>query len=366
MKIIFFQPALPSYRLDFFSRLSDSEHDIAVYYSPVSMGALTAKRANYDWEFHLGKFVNLLPGINWQCRAVTVPIRKGDIVIISGAPRSLSNLVLLLKARVVGARSVWWGHYWSATSKHWRFCLRLLLMRLSDSLLFYTDHEISEYRSQGQGLHDKRPIIALSNGIAIDPIVEHRKVYKSKERGNSILFIGRLTFKARLDIAIEALCQTGLENVTLHVIGSGESEESLKSQAAELELRDRIVWHGGMTDEYLISKIANRCRIFIYPGEVGLSLVHAMAYGLPAILHTDRWSHGPEFAAFENGKTGCGFHRNDIVSLASAIRVTILDEGKLDSWSRECVEIITKNYNTAIMAERMLNMISNLKLIEKT
>ena len=37
-------------------------------------------------------------------------------------------------------------------------------------------------------------------------------------------------------------------------------------------------------------------RIFVYPGEVGLSLIHAMAYGLPCLVHSDRLKHMPEIS----------------------------------------------------------------------
>ena len=72
-----------------------------------------------------------------------------------------------------------------------------------------------------------------------------------------------------------------------------------------------------MAEEPDIAQIANRCRLFVYPGGVGLSLIHAMAYGLPSIIHDDRWRHMPEIAAFQDGRTGRTFEREDPGSLAS-------------------------------------------------
>ena len=69
----------------------------------------------------------IAPGLSWQVGALSVPIAPGDIVVVSGGPRCLSNIALLLWARLKGARTIWWGQYWSASSRRWRFALRVAL-----------------------------------------------------------------------------------------------------------------------------------------------------------------------------------------------------------------------------------------------
>lgn len=351
---------MPNYRIDFFNRLAASTYEVLVYYSPVSLDSLTEKQSKYSWERQLGPFTRLLPGLDWQHCVLSVPISKDDIIVVCGAPRTLSTLVLLVKARFLGARTIWWGHFWSSTSKVWRHVLRLLLMRLSDAVLFYVDREIEEYRASRIGCTDNRPITALNNGLSIGPIIQHRRVYRGAERERALLFIGRLTTKAHLELVLMALARPALHDICLHVIGSGDKEIELRSLADMLSLKARVIWYGGTTDENKISAIANRCQAFVYPGEVGLSLIHSMAYGLPSILHGDRARQMPEFAAFEEGGTGCSFKAGDDSSLANAILMALSDMQRLDTWSRRCIEVTTYDYNTSSMANRFISFVGKL------
>lgn len=354
-RIIFFQPALPNYRLNFFDRLSSYYgSNFCVYYSPVSMGVLTQLDSERSWAKKVGLIQRPLPGVEWQSGVLSIPIKRGDIVVISGAPRGLTNLLLLLKARAIGAKTVWWGHFWSSTSKKHRFWLRMMLMRLADSVLFYTDREVDEYKA-GFGRNDMRPVSALNNGIDTSKISGLREEYVAKNRERSILFIGRLTDKARLDLLIEALAHPSLSDVTLQVIGDGSLMNDLKSLSTKLGVNDRIIWHGGSTDEEYIASVANRCRLFVYPGEVGLSLIHGMAYGLPALVHDNLWLHMPEIAAFDGEKTGRKFRNGDASDLAQVINLVIDQTDAFDQMSKSCLELIDNSFNTRAMAQKFIN-----------
>ena len=55
------------------------------------------------------------------------------------------------------------------------------------------------------GRLDRRAIHALSNGININPVVALRQPYRASDRKPAILFVGRLTRKADLDLLLHAL-----------------------------------------------------------------------------------------------------------------------------------------------------------------
>jgi glycosyltransferase involved in cell wall biosynthesis len=358
------QPSIPTYRLDFFDRLSEALGDrFAVHASPGRLGVLTAVRPLRTWERRIAPIIRLLPGVHWQRGALGIPIHSRDIVVVSGGPRCLSNLAVLLKARLRGAKTVWWGHYWSSTSRPWRLSLRLFLMRQSDVLLFYTDKEVHEYRLHA--LRRSQPAYALNNGIALDDIQLYRLPYRALDRRRSLLFIGRLTKKTELALLLRALADPILEDVYLEVIGTGDCEAVLKTEAKALGLQLRIRWHGATTDEMRIAEVANRCALFVYPGSVGLSLIHAMAYGLPAILHNDRYRHMPEIAAFETGVTGLSFVCGDSADLATKISEALNDHGQLECWAKAAQERVDRFYNTAAMAERFLEMLRTIQRTEK-
>lgn len=358
-KIIIIQPAVPKYRLNYFNRLSEYYGNIfSVYAANEDLGALTAKRPTQIWEKHTGPILKILPGLEWQVGMLSIEITKSDIVVICGAPRCLTNIIFLLKARFLGAKTVWWGHFWSASSKRWRFILRTMIMRLSNFLLFYTDKEVEEYLTLVGSR--QQPAFALNNGISTEDIQKNRVIYNAKIRGRRLLFIGRITAKSELDVLINALANSKLKDVILDVIGDGQLIENFQSLARKLGVENSIKWHGAITEEVSIAKIANQCSIFVYPGGVGLSLIHAMAYGLPAILHSDRYKHMPEIAAFKDGVTGLSFHHNDPTSLAETIDETLQDCTRLEIWSSASIEVVERSFNTKMMSQRFIDMINKI------
>ncbi len=352
-RITVVQPVVPAYREDFFERLSVRFGErFRVHHSHIDMGALT-RRKRWRWSESLGAIRPLAGGaLDWQAGALSIPIARGDTLVVSGNPRTLSTLALIVKARLKGARAIWWGQYWSSTSAPHRFILRLLLMRLAHAVLFYTDEEVALYRRTVLGRRDRRPIAALNNGIDIEPVLARRAAYDPATRENAALFIGRLTEKAALDVMIRAMALSPLASVSLHVIGDGEKGASLRALAGQLGVAERIIWHGATTDEQAIAAVANRCRLFVYPGSVGLSLIHAMAYGLPPVVHSDRWRHMPEISAHASSDTGYFFQPGNAADLAVVMGEAITAFHALAKQSRSCTDIVESKFNTGSMAER--------------
>lgn len=361
MKVFVLQPALPHYRLDFFRRVYSALGDtFAVYYSPTILAGITTAADSEPWARRIGALKPIAPGLEWQEGALSLQFERGDVVVVCGAPRTLSTLAVIAKAKLNGAKVIWWGHFWTSTSKEWRFRFRMQMLRVCDGVLFYNDNEVEEYLALRKG-RTAGTVRGLNNGINTDPIAAGRAPFDPALRDDAILFIGRLTPKAQLALAIDALAAIPADRrPRLEVIGSGEEQESLRAQAGALSLADHITWHGSMTDEALIAQVANRCKLFLYPGEVGLSLIHAMAYGLPAIVHSDRWRQMPEFAAFEDGVTGRSFRYGDAGSLAEVLRSLIEENKTLAVCSDESIARVTYTYNTADMARRFVEFVRRI------
>ena len=335
-----------------------------VYASPADFGALSRriepKDTNPSWERNLGPISNIAPGLHWQSGALSIPLHTNSVLVVSGAPRCLSNLALLLRARLLGIPTLWWGHYWSSTSKWWRTGLRLALMRLASGVIFYTDSEASEYfatRPTGK----TKGIFALNNGIDTKEIRNLRQSYRAQRRGNKLFFIGRLTTKAQLSLLLEAMTTPELAGVVLEVIGDGDQKERLRAQAETSGLVSRVIWHDGTTDEAKIAEVANRCTLFVYPGAVGLSLIHGLAYGLPAIVHHDRWRHMPEIAALRPGANGQTFKAENVHSLSATIATHLDDKQKLDAMSKAAIKTVDEDFNVETMVERFLQAVNAIR-----
>ncbi len=333
---------------------------MSVYASPGTLGALSSRSAQPVWENPLGAIKRLPPGVEWQPGIGSIEMSRGDILVMAGMPRALSNILLLLKARLKGVKTVWWAHYRSSTSKSWRVSLRLKLLCLADLALFYTDEEILHFR-QRRVCDPSLAIDALNNGIDNSVIRSIRVPYEARRREPRILFIGRLTKKSALDVLLKAVSQPVLKGVLLDVIGDGERRETFERYAEALGIRERVNWHGATTDETAIANIANSCRIFVYPGAVGLSIVHALNYGLPVVVHDDRWLHMPEIAAFSDGENGLSFARGDSKSLSDTIFNIIHDSDRLDAMSRVAITTTEESFNIDDMVSRFNRVIRALE-----
>lgn len=366
MKILTIQPALPAYRHDFFQRVYDALGDrFRVAYSPTQLAGITPNKAPEPWMQEIGVLKPLGTGAEWQEGALSLPIEKGDVVVVCGAPRTISTLAVIVKARLAGAKVIWWGHFWSSTSKPWRFKLRMQMLKACHGVLFYTEAEVDEYRAMmkklGAGDGSGPVMSGLNNGVDTTQIKTVRADYIAGERERSILFLGRRTTKAGLPLLLEALAAIpAATRPKLEVIGSGGDLESLRARTMELGLEGFVTWHGSIPDEADVAVIANRCRMFVYAGEVGLSLLHGMSFGLPAIVHSDRWRHMPEIAAFVDGVTGRSFAYGDAEGLAGAITDLMDDTDTLNAYSKAARERVEDTFNTKDMARRFVEMVRRI------
>ena len=354
------QPSVPLYRVDFFSRLfKEYNAKFRVYASRGNLSGLSGFEKDEPWFVPLGQYRRILPGFWWQKGIPGIPLRRGDLVILCGAPRNLAIPYLMVRCKLSGIPVVWWGHFWSATSSRFGLWIRLFLMQFSSGVILYTREELrklKKIKSKPKMLDDK-PVTFLSNGICIEPIRALRNPYNATSRGYNLFFIGRLDDVQRIAVVLEAIALQRELSVHLHVVGNGLGLETLKEKVRDLGIRDRIWWYGSITEEEKISEVANRCGGFVYGDSVGLSIIQAMAYGLPSIVHSDRRRHGPEIAAFRNGVTGLSYTRGCSLSLKDTIKEFFSSPERLNQMSQSCIEATREQFNTEIMEKQFVNFI---------
>lgn len=349
------QPEIPKYRVPFFKSLIEQYRtSIKIYFSEGQLGALNT-RIESDHYVQLGEIKKIIFGLFYQKGVEDIVIKKHDIVVLCGNIRHLSALYLLLKCRLIGAKVVWWGHLKSSTSKAAFHIIRLLFLKISNACLFYTEDEAKKYQ---RTMFYNRRIFALNNGLDTDEINRLRVNYLSGERQN-ILFIGRLTDKSECASLLQAL-QLLDPNIHLQVIGDGQNAKILYDLALKLGVSDRVVWHGALVDEVAISEIINTIKIFVYPGSVGLSLLHALSYGLPAVIHSSEKDHMPEFAAFKSSQAGVLFEKRNVKSLADKVNMLYVSDEQLNEMSKRALETTQRTFNVNDMVARFNDMVESI------
>jgi glycosyltransferase involved in cell wall biosynthesis len=355
INLLVIQSSLPVYRIPFFNALAQKKSiALKVYYSESS----PHRKTNLcTWAFNFSLKKNALLPFSSSFSLAFLPLKEVDILIIPPEPLSLSFLILYLRARLTRKITIYfWTQYWGAYSTRLKNTFKDIILLFADGCIFYADREVQLY-NQGGLVPKKKKVIGLNNGVDTRHIQSLSTSYNPALRNRSIVFIGRLTKKSNFDYLLHALANPMLNDFTLHVIGSGTTISSHKAYASQLGIQNRVKWHGTLHEETLIAEIVNNSSLFVYPGAVGLSLIHAMAYGLPVIVHSNVLGHMPEINATVEPLNCIYFKERDSDSLAHAILTLYKNESLRVTMSNNNKVTTLHSYNTDDMSARLFEFL---------
>lgn len=366
-KVIFIQPALPVYRKPFFEKLSKMVGG-DVYVVANVIDALGVRSVNnIDCNFIRSDGLKKIFGgfFYWNkgVEKVFSIINENDIVVINGNPRVINYMFFALYAKNKKAKIIWWGHGRTSGSSKVSLLIRRYLSRFFDAVLLYTDNEINFFDPKSVrvfALNNGLDTEFIHNEIGLDRIKKSIRNKKQSKKIN-LVFSGRITKKCKLDILLEVLTFFSEDEVHLNIVGDGELYNELYSLSKDLGVFKMITWHGAIYDEKLLSEVFMSSHYFVYPGSVGLSLIHGYNYGLPALVHNEYEHHMPEIAAFADNINGFCFDRDNISSLCDCIK-KLQSISDTDYYSMCLVSLNTaiEKYNINVMANRFIDVISKI------
>ncbi|MGI9486513.1 MAG: glycosyltransferase family 4 protein [Geminicoccaceae bacterium] len=253
-----------------------------------------------------------------------------DVIVCAGNPRFLNIYPLTLRARRRGLPVIWWCQGWTPEASPTTTKIRHWLTRhIPDAVMVYTEKEAKAF--VGLGFPEDRTFF-LNNTIderlvqaAIDRVGAADLVDFQEREGVSgrkiLIFCSRLTPKTRLLQAIEAVERVRADHpdVLLAVIGDGALKAEAETKVKALGLAKNVRFLGAMFDEDQLAPWFLSAQCLLYPGPIGLSLLHAFAYGLPVVTHDNLKNQNPEIAALEPDANGLTFRENDVADFASAL-----------------------------------------------
>lgn len=358
MKIRIFQPIVPEYRVALFegvARRYGSDVEIWAAEGTGQDRSYPLRHMQYDYSHSFRRFGPLV----WQGGLSLKGLQKGDVIVVCGDVHQLSSLWIALKARCSGIKVVWWGHHKTATSKPFGVWIRLAIAkRLSDVFLCYTQTGV-KYLEEHGFRHGR--VFATGNTIDQGPIKAAEAYYSTHSQlasddeqpptSNYLLCCGVMREKVHLDLFIRAMADSRLKDLGLVVIGDGPMKAAWQRLAEELGVADRIKWIPGTRDQMVMAPWFMRARAFIYPGSIGLSILHSFSYGLPVITHGNTEHQMPEFEVMEDGKTGLCYQENDLESLIAVVTKYVSDEVGQKNMARYCRDIAYGKYSMRQMIE---------------
>ena len=131
--------------------------------------------------------------------------------------------------------------------------------------------------------------------------------------------------------------------------------QQLQELTKVLKVEDCICFVGPCYDESELGRLFLSSDICVVPSAAGLSVMHAMAFGLPVITDNNFSRHGPEVEAVDEEVTGGFYQAGSLESLSDKViewgdKVQSDRDGVI---KRSCIEKVEKSYT----AERQVQLI---------
>jgi glycosyltransferase involved in cell wall biosynthesis len=267
------------------------------------------------------------PGRDWGVsRRMAAAIRQRDIEVIHAHQytpffySALAKPLCCFRPRVILTEHG--RHYPDRVSPHRRAVNRLVLDRLADAVTACS-HFSAEGLSRTDGFAGAR-IEIIENGIEVDRYGPPADKALAKEDvglepgRRYLIHVARHHPVKDQPTLLRGFAQAApdLPGVDLLMVGDGQLRGELESLAVELRVPDRVKFLGIRTDIPELMRAADAFALTSLSEAASLTLLEAMASGLPAIVTAV--GGNPELVRHE--KEGLLFPRGDVVGCADAIR----------------------------------------------
>jgi glycosyltransferase involved in cell wall biosynthesis len=260
-----------------------------------------------------------------------------DCVIVNADPRELSHLAAIPWCRLRGIPVGAWSMCHRFGPRHLASEIHLSLMgQLSNLVLAYAQRGRREQISRGTRA-DK--IVVVSTAIDEQKVFETQAQVSEAEaaefrniRGLSekkiLLQVVRMTQTKRTDQLISGFkALTRRRNdVVLVLIGGGPLEGKIREQVREMKLLDQVLFEGPVYDERTLSLWYTASDVFVMATSIGLSIHHAMCYGLPVVTDDNETAQGSEFEVLQNGINGLTYRSGDSKDFAEKVDLLLGNE----------------------------------------
>lgn len=294
-----------------------------------------------------------------------------DLLIHSWNSRYLTLRPALQKARQAGIPTVVWGHGYSKRESWLRSLTRNRLGKQATGIMLYT-HPIARRLINDYGFDADRVFVA-QNAIDQTPIQAARRAWLEDEERlaafqrhhrlqpeRTVVFVSRLMAENRPDRILRAMpnLQAEIPECTAVFVGDGPERSNLEQQARELGIEENVRFAGAIYDEHELAPWLLSSGVFCYPENVGLSLLTAMGFGLPAVTSDDIDAQNPEIVALKPEENGLLYPYGDEDAMAETIARILGDATLHNQMSTEALRTATEEFTLPNMVQGFLDATS--------
>jgi glycosyltransferase involved in cell wall biosynthesis len=342
------QRVLPNYRVPFVDMLAAAcDGGLGVLAGEARAAeSITPGQLQAAQQFHAHN-VHLLRGPLYLCyqRGLIKWLQEWnpDALIVEANPRYLATGAAVSWMHAKGRKVIGWGLGapqfagvgGSLRRKRWvRFLCQF------ETLIAYSRRGAEEYTALG---FPREKIFVAPNAAAPRPTDVPASKPSRVERP-SVLFVGRLQARKRVDALLRACAAMPAPRPQLTIVGDGPERERLEAIAQRV-YRD-AQFAGAKHGEELKPYFA-QADVFVLPGTGGLAIQEAMANGLPVIVAKGDGTQD-DLVRDENGWQ---IAPADDQALQQTMRLALSDVERLRRMGRESFRIVSEEINLEKMVE---------------
>jgi glycosyltransferase involved in cell wall biosynthesis len=335
MRVVIYQPLVPAYRVPLFERLGALPDIQLTVRAGRSAGSLAGFEHGEHFLYQLAPVRKLGPSLRtqWaQCTAVAFEERF-DLLIAPWDAHYVSLGPCVTAARLRRIPVILWGHGYSKRPGAVRDTLRNGLGRIADGVLLYS-HDVAS-RLIESGTLPARQVYVAPNALDQTPIQAARRrwmgnspaleEFRRLHRLNpsrTLLFISRLEAGNGTELLLRAtaLLKEEFPGLKTVIIGDGGEGAALKALSSALRIESHTVFTGPIYEEESIAPWMLSATLLCYPVNIGLSLLHAFGYGLPAVTSDNPIVQNPEIEALHHGVNGLLYRHGDLGDMVNRCR----------------------------------------------
>jgi glycosyltransferase involved in cell wall biosynthesis len=253
-----------------------------------------------------------------------------DAVILSGDPREIYQCAAVFWCRLRGIPVGLWSIFHRIGPK--RFVTEVYMYvagRAASVLMSYGERGRSEMVRRGVNpgkivvlstAIDERKVMAARDSVSPSAIARF-KAEQGLDGRRVLLHVARLTATKRPDFMLESFRRLleAREDVLLVWIGGGPLEQEIQKRARELGIAGYMRFLGPIYEERALAPWYLSADVFVMATGLGLSVHHAMCYGLPVVTDNDRLTQVSEFEVLADGVNGLTYRSGDASDFAAKV-----------------------------------------------
>lgn len=350
--LIIIQTVVPNYRKEFYDFLTQElGGKIVIYTGNTGFSKTITTESNAAYKplknhFFLKRKLLIQTGFK------TLVFSKNP-VIIELNPRILSNWVILIIRKILGSKTVVWGHAWPRTGRYSHTDkIRGLMRRMAAVIITYSKTQEKELKL----LYPTKEIKAAPNAL----YQTNQAVRLNKKNPINIIYVGRIVKEKNIYLLVNAF-KNVLSNLPqetkLFCVGTGNLTEDLKKYLLKLNIKNRVELVGELTDIHKLKPYYDSSLVSVAPGTLGLFILQSFWFGTP-IIFSPKEKNGPEVEAALPNQNCLTFKTENVDDLSKKILQVFEDS---DKWidKAEKIQLFAKeNYSLERMSKPFKSLIN--------